>query len=160
MCGLTLQQERIGGSANIDLLDVIVCGHGVETNDKPRNLTCWSNMRYRPSHPDVVGTDTSELKVSWCWNCWTIRKPELIMANTELKAINKCIMQQNILWWLPCLTTVETGTLSEWSLVVNTLMLYSTPGLRLSNKMEVWSARTNSSREFPRWSLVGVLVTL
>lgn len=41
------------------------------------------------------------------------------------------------LWPLPFLTTVDTGALSERSLVVNTLMLYSTPGLRLSNRMEV-----------------------
>lgn len=36
--GLTLQQERIGGSANIDLLDLIVGAHGVVSNDKPRNV--------------------------------------------------------------------------------------------------------------------------
>lgn len=40
LCGLTLQQERIGGSAYIDLLDVIVSGHGVVTNHKSRNVTC------------------------------------------------------------------------------------------------------------------------
>lgn len=40
LCGLTLQQERIGGSANIDLLDVIVGSHRVVTDDKPRNVTC------------------------------------------------------------------------------------------------------------------------
>lgn len=84
--GLTLQQERIGGSAYIDLLDLIVGGHGVVTNDKPRNVASGSDVRYGPSHPDVVGADTSELKVGWCWNGWTVRKLELIMANTELKA--------------------------------------------------------------------------
>lgn len=52
------------------------------------------------------------------------------------------------------------GTLSKWPLVVKTLMLYSTPGYRLSSTMEVWSGGTNSSREFTRWPLVGVLVTL
>lgn len=64
-------------------------------------------------------------------------------------------------WWLlPGVTIVDTGTLSKWPLVVNTLTLYSAPGLRLSSTQEVSSARTNSSREFPRWPLVGVLVTL
>lgn len=86
-CGLTLQQERIGGSAHIDLLDVVICGHGVVTNHKPRNVTRRGDMRYRPSHPDVVGSNASKLKVSWCWNGWTDRKLELILLiKTELQA--------------------------------------------------------------------------
>lgn len=85
VCGLTLQQERIGGSANIDLLDVVICGHRVVPNDKPRNVTRRGDMRYRPSHPDVVGSNASKLKVGRCWNGWTNRKVKLIMAETELQ---------------------------------------------------------------------------
>lgn len=40
-------------------------------------------------------------------------------------------------WFLPGVTIVDTGALSRWSLVVTTLMLYSTPGFRLSSMMEV-----------------------
>ncbi len=62
--------------------------------------------------------------------------------------------------YLPGVKVVETGTLSMSSFTVNTLTLYSTPGLRFSNVHEFCPAFTNSSIEFPCCPLVGVQVTL
>lgn len=64
------------------------------------------------------------------------------------------------LLYLPGVTVVETGMLSMSSLTVNTLTLYSTPGLKFSNVHEFCPAFTNSSTEFPCCPLVGVQVTL
>lgn len=65
---LTLQQEGVGGSPNIDLLDVVICGYRVVTNDKPGDVAWCGNMGYCPGHPNVVRTHPSKLQIGGCWN--------------------------------------------------------------------------------------------
>lgn len=70
LCGLTLQQECVGGSTNINLLDVIICGCGVVTNDKARDVAWCGNMGDSPCHPNVVSAHSSKLQVGGSWNGW------------------------------------------------------------------------------------------
>jgi len=65
---LTLQHEGVGGSANINLFDVVVCGCGMVTDDKPRDVARCGDMRDCPCHPDVVRTHPSKLQVGGSWN--------------------------------------------------------------------------------------------
>lgn len=79
---LTLQQECVGGSANINLLDVVICGYRVVTNDKPRDVAWCGNVGHCPCHPNMVSTHPSKLQVGGCWNCW--KNEELkVIATTE-----------------------------------------------------------------------------
>lgn len=70
LCHLTLQQEGVGGSANINLLNVIICGYRVVTDDKPRDVAGRGNMGDCPCHPNVVRTHPSKLQVGGNWNDW------------------------------------------------------------------------------------------
>lgn len=81
-CCLTLQQEGVGGSAHINLLDVIVSGHRVVAYDKSRDVAWRSNMGDCPCHPDVVRTHPSKLQIGGSRNHW--RNEELKdLDNTE-----------------------------------------------------------------------------
>lgn len=65
---LTLQHEGVGGSTHINLLDVIISGHRVVADDKPRDVTWSGNMGDCPCHPDVVRTHPSKLQVGGSGN--------------------------------------------------------------------------------------------
>lgn len=102
----------------------------------------------------AIGRDC--VKVKYC-----ICEPHKHTAMVSAVFLKPICMSEGFPWrFIPGVTIVDTGTLSIWPLAVNTLTLYSTPRFRFSSMQEVSSGRTNSSKEFPRCPLVGLLVTL
>lgn len=88
-CCLTLQQEGVGGSANIDLLDVVICGYRVVTDDKPRDVAWCCNTGDCPCHPNVIRTHPSKLQVGGSWNGWRDEGVNVIANTGRTKRLTK-----------------------------------------------------------------------